>query len=165
MRQIMLLLEFNTDLAFPVGTFFFSNVMEISRRRGTVYDAATLEQYAQGHRPAGRLHRRESRRCTLRAAITSVTRASSMPTVRPLLCKMNAEARLMTRRMGKKPPELSKTDLSSLMKLQQVVARLLSPRPTPALIPWGGESIRWPAMELRERSFLAPTIMVWSTWS
>lgn len=43
---VMRLLEF-TDSAFPVGTFSFSNGLETAAEEGLVYDAATLEQYAQ----------------------------------------------------------------------------------------------------------------------
>ena len=79
---VMRLLEF-TDSAFPVGTFSFSNGLETAAEEGLVYDAATLEQYAQDIvRQAAFTDGVAAR--TLSAAITSViTRASSMPTVRP----------------------------------------------------------------------------------
>jgi len=78
---VMRLLEF-TDSAFPVGTFSFSNGLETAAEEGLVHDAATLEQYTQD-------------------IILNADRQA-------VLCKMNAEARLMTRRMGKKLAELSK---------------------------------------------------------
>ena len=99
---VMRLLEF-TDSAFPVGTFSFSNGLETAAEEGLVYDAATLEQYAQD--------------IVRQAAFTDGVAALHAfrsyhlgynADRQALLCKMNAEARLMTRRMGKKLAELSK---------------------------------------------------------
>ena len=65
-----------SDSAFPVGTFSFSNGLETAAFEGIVYDAQTLEQY---------------------------TRTADRQII---LCKMNAEARLMLIRMGKKMAEI-----------------------------------------------------------
>ena len=104
---VMRLLEF-TDSAFPVGTFSFSNGLETAAEEGLVYDAATLEQYAQDIvRQAAftdgvaALHAFRSYNLGYYEGILNADRQA-------VLCKMNAEARLMTRRMGKKLAELSK---------------------------------------------------------
>jgi len=103
---VMRLLEF-TDSAFPVGTFSFSNGIETAAEEGLVHDAATLEAYTRDiARQAAftdgvaALHALRSYRSGRYAGIL---RADSQ-TIR---CKLNAEARLMTRRMGRKLAELS----------------------------------------------------------
>lgn len=104
---VMRLLEF-TDSAFPVGTFSFSNGLETAAERGLVHDAATLEKYTQDiARQAAftdgiaALHAFRSYNLDSYEGIVNADRQA-------ILCKMNAEARLMTRRMGKKLAELSK---------------------------------------------------------
>ena len=104
---VMRLLEF-TDSAFPVGTFSFSNGLETAAEEGLVHDAATLEQYTQDIvRQAAftdgvaALHAFRSYNLGYYEGILNADRQA-------VLCKMNAEARLMTRRMGKKLAELSK---------------------------------------------------------
>lgn len=104
---VMRLLEF-TDSAFPVGTFSFSNGLETAAEEGLVHDAATLEKYTRDiARQAAftdgvaALHAFRSYRRGSYEGILDADRQA-------LLCKMNAEARLMTRRMGKKLAELSK---------------------------------------------------------
>lgn len=104
---VMRLLEF-TDSAFPVGTFSFSNGLETAAERGLVHDAATLEKYTQDiARQAAftdgiaALHAFRSYNLDYYEGIVNADRQA-------ILCKMNAEARLMTRRMGKKLAELSK---------------------------------------------------------
>lgn len=101
------LLEF-TDSAFPVGTFSFSNGLETAAEMGLVHDAATLEKYTQDIvRQAAftdgvaALHAYRSYRLGRYEGILEADRQA-------ILCKMNAEARQMTRRMGKKLAELSK---------------------------------------------------------
>lgn len=102
----MRLLQF-TDSAFPVGTFSFSNGLETAAGEGLVRDAATLEAYTQD------IARQAA--FTDGVAALAAWRAygqGDYPSVREadrqlLLCKLNAEARLMTRRMGKKLAELS----------------------------------------------------------
>lgn len=103
---LMRLLEF-TDSAFPVGTFSFSNGLETAAETGLVHDAATLEEYTHDiARQAAftdgvaALHAFRSYRLGDYDGILDADRQA-------ILCKMNAEARLMTRRMGKKLAELS----------------------------------------------------------
>lgn len=104
---VMRLLEF-TDSAFPVGTFSFSNGLETAAEQGLVHDAATLEAYTQDiARQAAftdgvaALHAWRSYHAGDHEGIREADRQA-------ILCKMNAEARLMTRRMGKKLAELSR---------------------------------------------------------
>ncbi len=104
---IMRLLEF-TDSAFPVGTFSFSNGLETAAETGSVRDAATLEAYA----------RTMARQATFTDGIAALQAFRSYGAGdflgileadrQAIICKMNAEARLMTCRMGKKLAELSK---------------------------------------------------------
>lgn len=95
-----------TDSAFPVGTFSFSNGLETAADTGLVHDAATLEAYAREiARQAAftdgvaALHAARSYRREDFDGILGADRQA-------ILCKMNAEARLMTCRMGKKLAEL-----------------------------------------------------------
>ena len=104
---LLRLLEFS-DSAFPVGTFSFSNGLETAAEQGLVHDAATLERYTldivrQAAFTDGIAALRASRsyRTDDYAGILQADRQA-------ILCKMNAEARLMTCRMGKKLAELSK---------------------------------------------------------
>lgn len=104
---VMRLLQF-TDSAFPVGTFSFSNGLETAAEQGLVHDAATLEKYTRDiARQAAytdgivALH---AYRSYCNGDYEGILEADSQA----ILCKMNAEARLMTRRMGKKLAELSK---------------------------------------------------------
>lgn len=104
---LMRLLEF-TDSAFPVGTFSFSNGLETAAEQGLVHDAASLEKYTRDiARQAAftdgvaALHAFRSCLCGSYEGILDADR-------QVILCKMNAEARLMTVRMGKKLAELSK---------------------------------------------------------
>ncbi len=104
---IMRLLEF-TDSAFPVGTFSFSNGLETAAETGSVRDAATLEAYA----------RTMARQAAFTDGIAALQAFRSYGAGdflgileadrQAIICKMNAEARLMTCRMGKKLAELSK---------------------------------------------------------
>lgn len=103
----MRLLEF-TDSAFPVGTFSFSNGLETAAEEGLVYDAATLGAYTRDiARQAAftdgvvALHAFRSYHLGYYDGILNADRQA-------ILCKMNAEVRLMTQRMGKKLAELSK---------------------------------------------------------
>lgn len=95
-----------TDSAFPVGTFSFSNGLETAADTGLVHDAATLEAYTREiARQAAftdgvaALH---ARRCYLRDDFDGIVGADHQA----LLCKLNTEARTMSRRMGKKLAEL-----------------------------------------------------------
>lgn len=116
---LLRLLQF-TDSAFPVGTFSFSNGLETAAEEGLVHDAATLEAYTRDiARQAAftdgvaALHAWRSYRRRDYAAIRATDRQL-------LRCKLNAEARLMTRRMGKKLAELSRRIFAD-----EIVARWL----------------------------------------
>ncbi len=106
MAALMRLLEF-TDSAFPVGTFSFSNTLETAAGQGIVTDAASLGRYVRDVvRQAAftdgitALHAFRSRLAEDYGGMIEADRQT-------ILCKMNDEARLMTRRMGKKLAELS----------------------------------------------------------
>lgn len=103
---LMRLLEF-TDSAFPVGTFSFSNGLETAAEEHLVHDAATLGEYARDiARQAAftdgivALHAFRSYRAGSYDGILEADRQA-------ILCRMNAEGRLMSRRMGKKLAELA----------------------------------------------------------
>lgn len=103
---MMRLLEF-TDSAFPVGTFSFSNGLETAAETGLVHDADTLEQYTlniarQSAFTDGiaTIHAFRSYHIKYYEGVLNADK-------QVILCKMNAEARLMTQRMGKKLAELS----------------------------------------------------------
>lgn len=103
---LMHLLQF-TDSAFPVGTFSFSNGLETAAYEGIVHDAQTLEDYAQSVALQAAysdgitaLHAYRAARKKDYDALVSADRQL-------ILFKMNEEARLMLRRMGKKLAELS----------------------------------------------------------
>ncbi len=96
-----------TDSALPVGTFSFSNGLETAAQTGLVRDAATLEEYVldmvrqTAHTDGiAALHACRSRLCFDYDGIAEADRAL-------MLCKMNAEARQMLRRMGRKLAELA----------------------------------------------------------
>ena len=95
-----------TDSALPVGTFSFSNGLETAAATGLVRDAATLEAYVRcvARQAAftdgvAALH---ALRCYARRDYEGIAEADRQA----LLCKLNAEARPMSRRMGKKLAEL-----------------------------------------------------------
>lgn len=104
--QVMHLLQF-TDSTFPVGTFSFSNGLETAAYEKIVHDADSLREFvtAQASQAAftdgvAAIH---AHRAFVRGDYNGVVTAD-----RTLLeCKMNAEARLMLQRMGKKLAELS----------------------------------------------------------
>lgn len=103
---IMRLLEF-TDSAYPVGTFSFSNGLETAAETGIVHDAASLGEFAADVARRAAFTDGVAALCARRAALScdydSVCAADS----RAYLCKPDSEARLMTRRMGRKAAELA----------------------------------------------------------
>ncbi len=103
---VMHLLQF-TDSAFPVGTFSFSNGLETAAFEGLVHDAPTLEQYtrdmARQAAMTDGVAALKAHACHLRGDFAGITEADRSV----ILCKMNAEARQMVCRMGKKLAELS----------------------------------------------------------
>ena len=95
-----------TDSAFPVGTFSFSNGLETAADTGLVHDAATLEAFvrdvavqAATTDGVAALHAWRGRRDERFDEIVAADHQA-------ILCKLNAEARLMSCRMGKKLAEL-----------------------------------------------------------
>lgn len=119
---VMQLLEF-TDSAFPTGAFSFSDGLETASERGLVHDAATLAEYA----------RDVARRSAFTDGVAALTahracRESDYGTVcesdrRALLCKLNAEARAMTCRTGRKAAELADRIIGSDNDLWQRIGR------------------------------------------
>lgn len=103
--RLMRLVEFS-DSAFPVGTFSFSNGLESAAFEGEVYDAETLEQYV-------RTVLRQTLFCDAIAALNAFRAAGrndyeeiKEADRQVILCKMNAEARQMLTRTGKKMAEI-----------------------------------------------------------
>ena len=108
-EQITLLMHLiqYSDSAFPVGTFSFSNGLETAATHQIVHDAATLEQYTldlvrQTVWSDG-IAALEAFRAYHRSDYEHIVEADR----HVIHCKMNTEARRMTRRMGKKLAELS----------------------------------------------------------
>lgn len=106
MTALSRLLQF-TDSTFPVGTFSFSNGLETASFEGMVHDAGTLRELAQSQAlqaafsdGVAALH---AHRAYLRGDYEAIAEADRTL----MLFKMNDEARLMLRRMGKKLAELS----------------------------------------------------------
>lgn len=106
MTALSRLLQF-TDSTFPVGTFSFSNGLETASFEGMVLDAGTLRELAQSQAlqaafsdGVAALH---AHRAYLRGDYEAIAKADRTL----MLFKMNDEARLMLRRMGKKLTELS----------------------------------------------------------
>lgn len=100
------MLQFS-DSVFPVGTFSFSNGLETASYEKIVRDAPTLEQYA---RSAARQAAFSDGIAAIRTfrAMRSGDYDSIVAIDKALIrFKMNDEARLMLRRMGKKLAELA----------------------------------------------------------
>ncbi len=104
--KTMHLLQF-TDSTFPVGTFSFSNALETAAFEQVVHDAETLREFvgSQALQAAfsdgvAAIH---AHRAYLKGDYDGVAEADRVL----LAFKMNAEARLMLQRMGKKLAELS----------------------------------------------------------
>lgn len=104
--NLMYLLQM-TDSTFPMGAFSFSNGLETAAHEGLVYDAETLEQYTRSVALQGAFSDGVAALLAYRAAnkrdIDSVREIDR----KLLLFKMNDEARMMLRRMGKKMAELA----------------------------------------------------------
>ena len=105
MSRLMHVLQF-TDSTFPVGTFSFSNGLETAAYEKIVHDASTLESFTRAAS--------EQAACTDGVAALHALRAAYSNDYDAVLeadfaleaAKMNAEARLMLQRMGKKLAEL-----------------------------------------------------------
>ncbi len=105
MTALSRLLQF-TDSTFPVGTFSFSNGLETASFERIVHDAKTLRAFtaSQARQAAfsdgvAAIH---AHRFFLRGDYEAIADADRML----ILFKMNDEARMMLRRMGKKFAEL-----------------------------------------------------------
>lgn len=105
MTRLMYLLECS-DSAFPVGAFSFSNGLEAAAFEGLVHDAGTLEQYT-------RTAFQQTLYCDAIAALQAFRAAARQDygqfreaDRQLILCKMNAEARQMLVRMGRKMAEI-----------------------------------------------------------
>lgn len=105
MSSIMHLLQF-TDSTFPVGTFSFSNGLETAAYLGVVHDADTLEQYTRTVAQQGAFSDGVAALTAFRATNEGDYDKIILTDHQIMLFKMNDEARMMLRRMGKKLAEL-----------------------------------------------------------
>lgn len=105
MIALMRLLQF-TDSAFPVGTFSFSNGLETAAYEGVVRDASTLEEYTEDIAWQAAYTDGIVALQAFRAACGNDYESVVEADRQLMLCKMNAEARQMLQRMGKKLAEL-----------------------------------------------------------
>ena len=104
--DIIRLLQFS-DSAFPVGTFSFSNGLETAGHVGLVHDKESLRQFARSQALQAAFTDGIAA-LTAHRAFNSGDYDKIIEADRTLiLCKMNDEARLMLRRMGKKLGELA----------------------------------------------------------
>ncbi len=104
--QIMHLLQF-TDSTFPVGTFSFSNGLETASFEGIVKDASTLEEFTRSQARQAAFSDGVAAIHTHRAMLRHDYEAVKHIDSYLMMFKMNAEARLMLQRMGKKLAELA----------------------------------------------------------
>lgn len=102
----MRLLQF-TDSAFPVGTFSFSNGLETAAYEGIVSDADALKRYTEDVALQAAYTDGVVALHAFRAATEKTYEKITEADRQLMLCKMNAEARQMLQRMGKKLAELS----------------------------------------------------------
>ena len=105
MDKIMHLLQF-TDSTFPVGTFSFSNGLETATYEKLVKDADTLEQYTRSVGLQAAFSDGVAALLAYRAANEGDYDRIVDTDREIMLFKMNDEARMMLRRMGKKLAEL-----------------------------------------------------------
>lgn len=105
-RSIMHLLQF-TDSTFPVGTFSFSNGLETAGFEGIVHDADTLREFVESQALQAAFTDGVAALAAYKAYVGKDYDAVAGADRALIACKMNAEARLMLCRMGKKLAELS----------------------------------------------------------
>lgn len=103
---VMRLLQF-TDSTLPVGAFAFSNSLESAVQHGVVHDADTLEAYVETMAELTAESDSLAALHAYRACIDDDYDTLQLADRRIILCKLNGEARLMTRRMGRKLTELA----------------------------------------------------------
>ena len=101
----MRLLQF-TDSTFPVGTFSFSNGLETASFEGIVTNASTLEEFARSQARQAAFSDGIVALLTHRAFLQGDYDTCKECDKYLMMFKMNAEARLMITRMGKKLAEL-----------------------------------------------------------
>lgn len=106
MQSVMRLLQF-TDSTFPVGTFSFSNGLETAAYEGIVHDAETLEQFTGAQAIQSAFSDGVVAIQAYRAALTGDYDRIVDADERLIEFRMNDEARLMLKRMGKKLAELT----------------------------------------------------------
>lgn len=100
------MLQFN-DSAFPVGTFSFSNGLETAVHQGIVKDAETLEEYTATAALQAAYSDAVIALHSFRAAKNNDFERINEIDRYLFNFRMNDEARLMLKRMGKKMAELS----------------------------------------------------------
>ncbi|MBD5553030.1 MAG: urease accessory protein UreF [Desulfovibrio sp.] len=105
LEKLFRIIQF-TDSAFPVGTFTFSNGLETAAHLGIVHDAASLRQYAASAASQAAFTDGVIALLAYRAAVAGDYGRVIAADQKLMLFKMNAEARLMLCRMGKKLAEL-----------------------------------------------------------
>lgn len=105
-RSVMHLLQF-TDSTFPVGTFSFSNGLETAAYEKIVLDAETLREFTESQAIQAAFSDGVAAIHAHRAYLAGNYYDAAAADRALLGFKMNAEARLMLQRMGKKLAELS----------------------------------------------------------
>lgn len=96
-----------SDATFPVGTFSFSNGLETAAYEKVVTDAESLRQYCRSAARQAAFSDGVAALAAWRAADSSDYAMLAEADRTLMLFKMNDEARLMLRRMGKKLAELA----------------------------------------------------------
>ena len=96
-----------SDATFPVGTFSFSNGLETASYEKLVHDADSLEQYARSAARQAAFSDGVAALTAYRACKSGDYEAIKDIDHKLMLFKMNDEARLMLKRMGKKLAELA----------------------------------------------------------
>lgn len=103
--RLMRLLEFS-DSAFPVGTFSFSNGLETAAFENIVSDIYSLEQYTRTAVLQTVYSDAIAALIAFRGIASKDYELVKEADHQIIRCKMNAEARLMLTRMGKKMAEI-----------------------------------------------------------
>lgn len=104
--RLFRLIQFS-DSAFPVGTFSFSNGLETAAHLNLVRDAKTLESYARSAAFQAATSDAVAALWAWRSANAGDYAGILEADQNLYNCRMNDEARLMLRRMGKKLAELA----------------------------------------------------------